>query len=427
MSSRYRWFVVFTFFLFILLHQADKLLIGPLTTPIMETFRINEAQMGLVSFGALAVGAVFYWVWGWLYDRFVRARLLALASLLWGATTWLNALVRTFPGFIATRAATGIDDSSYPGLYNVIADYFEPQKRGKVNGIMELAMPLGYLGGMILALTMQKSLGWRGVFFITGSIGVALAVLIFFGVREPKRGGSEPEMRGIEQKKEYRFSWKQVGGLFRKRSLLLIYSQSLFGVFPWQVITFWFFRYLQTERGYSEMQVLLTMGIAIIVLAGGYPIGGALGDAWFKRNPSGRLLVSAIGVAVGAVFLVLALRTPVASQLQFGLLLGITALFMPFAAPNMVACVYDVTVPEVRSTANAVFNFFDQIGAATSPLLAGLIAVRSSLGNAILIISVGAWALCFVFQILASFFMPADVRALRMIMRERAEAERARA
>jgi MFS family permease len=425
MSPRYRWFVVFTFFLFILLHQADKLLIGPLTTPIMETFRINEAQMGLVTFGALVVGAVFYWVWGWLYDRFVRTRLLALASLIWGATTWLNALARTFPGFIATRAATGIDDSSYPGLYNVVADYFEPQKRGKVNGVMELAMPLGYLGGMVLALTMQKSVGWRGVFYITGSIGIGVAVLIFFGVREPRRGGSEPEMRGIEQKKEYRFSWKAVGGLFRKRSLLLIYCQSLFGVFPWQVITFWFFRYLEKERGYSELQVLLTMGIAIIVLAGGYPIGGALGDAWFKRNPRGRLLISAIGVALGAILLVFSLKTPVASRLQFGLLLGLTALFMPFAAPNMVSSIYDVTVPEVRSTANAVFNFFDQIGAATSPLLAGLIAVRSSLGSAILIISVGAWVLCFVFLIAASFFIPADVRALRDEMALRAAAEKA--
>ena len=425
MSPRYRWFVVFTFFLFILLHQADKLLIGPLTTPIMEAFQINEAQMGFVTFGALAVGAVCYWLWGWLYDRFVRTRLLALASLIWGATTWLSALARTFPGFIATRAATGIDDSSYPGLYNVIADYFEPQKRGKVNGILELAMPLGYLGGMVLALMMQKSVGWRGVFDITGSVGVAIALLIFFGVREPRRGGAEPELRGLEQKREYRFSWNKVGGLFRKRSLLLIYCQSLFGVFPWQVITFWFFRYLETERGYSEMQVLLTMGVAIIVLAGGYPLGGALGDAWFKRNPRGRLLISAIGVALGAILLVFTLKTPVASQLQFGLLLGLTALFMPFAAPNMVASIYDVTVPEVRSTANGVFNFFDSIGAATSPLLAGLIAVRSSLGDAILWISVGAWALCFVFQIAASFFMPEDVRALRSEMRKRAEAEKA--
>jgi len=425
MSPRYRWFVVFTFFLFILLHQADKLLIGPLATPIMESFGINEAQMGLVFSGAVFVGAIFYPIWGWLYDRFMRSRLLALASLLWGASTWLSAVVRTFPGFVATRACTGIDDSSYPGLYNITADYFEPEKRGRVNGILELAMPLGYLGGMVLALTMQKTVGWRGVFYITGSIGIALAVLIFFGVKEPRRGGSEPELKGLRQTKEYRFNWKEVGGLFRKPSLLLIYSQSLFGVFPWQVITFWFFRYLQTERGYSEMQVLTTMGIAIIVLAGGYPIGGSLGDAWFKRNTSGRLLVSAIGVALGAIFLVFAIRTPVANQLQFGLLLGLTAIFMPFAAPNMVASVYDVTLPEVRSTANAVFNFFDQIGSAIAPALAGLIAVRSSLGSAILLISVGAWALCFVFQIAASFFMPADVETLRRQLRERAAAERA--
>ena len=425
MSPRYRWFVVFTFFLFILLHQADKLLIGPLATPIMESFGINEAQMGLVFSGAVFVGAIFYPIWGWLYDRFMRSRLLALASLLWGASTWLSAVVGTFPGFVATRACTGIDDSSYPGLYNITADYFEPEKRGRVNGILELAMPLGYLGGMVLALTMQKTVGWRGVFYITGSIGIALAVLIFFGVKEPRRGGSEPELKGLRQTKEYRFSWKEVGGLFRKPSLLLIYSQSLFGVFPWQVITFWFFRYLQTERGYSEMQVLTTMGIAIIVLAGGYPIGGSLGDAWFKRNTSGRLLVSAIGVALGAIFLVFAIRTPVANQLQFGLLLGLTAIFMPFAAPNMVASVYDVTLPEVRSTANAVFNFFDQIGSAIAPALAGLIAVRSSLGSAILLISVGAWALCFVFQIAASFFMPADVETLRRQLRERAAAERA--
>jgi hypothetical protein len=39
------------FFTFMLLHQSDKLLIGPLTTPIMETFDINEAQKGAV-FGA---------------------------------------------------------------------------------------------------------------------------------------------------------------------------------------------------------------------------------------------------------------------------------------------------------------------------------------------------------------------------------------
>jgi MFS family permease len=424
--TRYRWFVVSTFFLFILLHQADKLLIGPLTTPIMDSFGINEAQMGFVFSGAVIVGALFYPVWGYLYDRFVRSKLLALASLIWGATTWLSAVVRTFPGFLASRASTGIDDSSYPGLYNITADYFEPRMRGKVNGILQVAMPLGYLAGMILALMLKDTLGWRAVFLITGSVGVLLAVVIFFGVREPQRGGSEPELRGIEQKGKYRFSWPVALSLFKKRSLLLIFGNSLFGVFPWQVITFWFFRYLEKERGYSSTQMMLTMVIAILVLAAGYPIGGSLGDALFKRTARGRLLVAAGGVIVGAILLFFTLRVPTEQTLLFGMLLAATALFMPFAAPNMVASVYDVTLPEIRSTANAVFNFFDQIGSSIAPLLAGLIAVKASLGSAILIISVSAWLICFVFIVMAAVVIPRDIEHLRGQLRERAALEQAR-
>lgn len=113
-TRRYRWAVVAVFFAFMLLHQSDKLLIGPLTTPIMETFGIDEAQMGLVFSGALLVGAFMYPLWGYLYDRFARAKLLSLASFIWGSTTWLSAIAPTYGAFVATRAATGIDDSSYP-------------------------------------------------------------------------------------------------------------------------------------------------------------------------------------------------------------------------------------------------------------------------------------------------------------------------
>jgi len=131
-TNRYRWFVVIIFFVFMLLHQSDKLLIGPLTPAIIAEFNITKTQMGAVLTGALLIGTVLYPIWGYLYDRFDRAPLLALASLIWGSTTWLSAIVKTYPGFLATRASTGIDDSSYPGLYSLIADYFGPKMRGKI-------------------------------------------------------------------------------------------------------------------------------------------------------------------------------------------------------------------------------------------------------------------------------------------------------
>ena len=423
--SKYRWFVVGVFFAFMLLHQADKLLIGPLTTPIMETFGINEVQMGAVFTGALIVGAILYPLWGVLYDRYARAKLLALASLIWGATTWLSAIAPTYPAFLATRASTGVDDSSYPGLHSLISDYFGPQVRGKIYGLLQLTAPLGYMLGMVLALLLGDVVGWRGVFYITGALGVLLAIVIFFGVREPPRGKSEPELADLEEIGSYRFDWKVARDLFRKRSLVLLFIQGFFGVFPWNVITYWFFRYLETERGYSSDAVLTTMVVAVAVLASGYFIGGAAGDFLFKRTLRGRLFVSTTAVLLGAVLIFITLNVPVDNRGLFLVMLSITALFIPFAAPNVISTVYDVTLPEVRSTALAIQMFIESAGAALAPLLAGLIAVRSSLKDAILIICVSAWVLCFIFLAVTAYLVPRDIKTLRGQMRRRAEQEKA--
>ncbi len=424
MPTRYRWFVIAIFFAFMLLHQSDKLLIGPLTTPIMETFGINEVQMGAVFTGAIVVASVLYPLWGYLYDRYGRAKLLALASFIWGTTTWLSALAPTYSAFMATRASTGVDDSSYPGLYSLVADYFGPQTRGKIYGLLQLTAPLGYLVGTLLALGLRDLIGWRGVFYLTGSLGLVVAVLILFGVREAPRGRSEPELAGLEQIGIYRFDRAVALSLFRKPTLLFLFAQGFFGVFPWNVIQSWFFRYLETERAYATDEVLTTMVIAVLTLAVGYFAGGALGDALFRRSRRGRLLLAMTAVLLGAGFLYFTLQTPLASRGRFLMLLALTAFFMPFAAPNVVSSIYDVTPPEVRSTALAVQYFIEQSGSATAPLLAGIIAVRSSLGNAILLICITAWLLCSFLFAFAAYLAPRDIEALRHLMRARAERAR---
>ena len=71
-QDRQRRLAIVLSFAFMLFHQADKLLIGPLTSKIMEDFQINEVQMGALVSGALIVGTIFYPIWGFLYDRFTR-------------------------------------------------------------------------------------------------------------------------------------------------------------------------------------------------------------------------------------------------------------------------------------------------------------------------------------------------------------------
>jgi len=123
--------------------------------------------------------------------------------------------------------------------------------RGKIYGLLQMAQPLGYMLGMVLATFMRDALGWRGVFYLTGSLGIVLSAVIFFGVRDVPRGRSEPELAELEEIGVYRFDWKIARGLFRKRSLILLFVQGFFGVFPWNVITCWFsqpINYLRRAR-----------------------------------------------------------------------------------------------------------------------------------------------------------------------------------
>jgi MFS family permease len=411
------------FFVFMLLHQTDKLLIGPMQTPIMDTFHMTYTQWGAINTGALLVGSLLYPLWGWLNDRYNRGKLLALASLVWGATTWFSAIARTFPQFLVSRSSTGIDDSSYPGMMSLLADYYPPKTRGRVYGLLQIAQPLGYLLGMVLALILGGMIGWRSIFYITGSLGILLSVAIYFGVKDIPRGSSEEELRGVEVAK-YKFNWKSVGEIFKKRSLILVFLQGFIGVFPWNVITYYFFGYLATDRGYDSNTQLMIMAPAVVFMAFGYPLGGILGDKLFKRTHRGRLIVAATGILLGMVFLFATMNVPVDQVLLFMILLFLTALFMPFPSPNIISTIYDVTLPEVRSTANAVQNFIESIGSAAAPLIAGIIADATSVGNAILVISLSSWALCFLFILGAILLIPRDIKTMHQQLADRAAAER---
>ena len=97
---------------------------------------------------------------------------------------------------------------------------------------------------------------------------------------------------------------------------------------------------------------------------------------------------------------------------------------MPFSSPNVIATVFDVTLPEVRSTAQSVEYFIENSGAALAPTLAGAIALATSKQTAIITVCVTAWILCFIFYLGALFFIGPEAKALREEMQKRATADK---
>jgi MFS family permease len=410
------------FFGFMLLHQTDRYLISPLTTPIMEAFGINEAQMGAVLTGAILVGAVFFPLWGYLYDRYARPRILAAASLIWGATTWLAALVPSYPLFVAARASTGIDDASYPGIYSMVSDLFGPERRGRAIATLQLAAPVSFIVATGLAYSLRDAIGWRGVFVVTGALGVVMAAVIRFKLRDVPRGASDPSLSQLAEIGIYRFNWPTARGLLRKPTLLLLFLQQFVHLFPFQAITFWFFRYLEVERRMSPMMIGVNSGLFVLVGIAGYLSAGALGDWAFRRTPRGRLLVGGLGICAGAILLLSALRVPVGQDVTFTVVMAATALLINYAHPNVVTTIQDVTEPEVRSTAHAMLGIAEQSGSALAPLLVGIIAVGNTLQFGMTVVCGVGFAVSSALLLLTTLVVSRDTQRFRAAMAERAAA-----
>jgi MFS family permease len=387
----------------------------------MADFDLTELEMGGIVTGSLILGSIFYPIWGFLFDRYARPRLLALASFIWGITTWFSAIAPTAQLFLISRASTGIDDSSYPGIGSLISDYFPPEKRSRIFGMLQLSIPLGYLLGLILALEFSPIYGWRVIYLITGAIGLLLALMILVGVKDVPRGLSEPDLSGAVQFKSTRLELSEILQLFKIRSLRYLFLQGLIGVIPWQVITFWSFRYLEVERNYGPDTVSSIMIPAVLMIGAGYFFGGFIGDAAYKKTVNGRIIVSIISIFFGAIFLSLAVSQPLENVASFRILLVITSFFIPLASPNIAVSVHDVVLPEIRSSATSIQYFLGNIGSAFAPLLAGAISQSYSLQVALLVISLSAWTITAIILGFSLLNFKTDREIMRQTLRNRSQ------
>jgi MFS family permease len=164
------------------------------------------------------------------------------------------------------------------------------------------------------------------------------------------------------------------------------------------------------------------MALVILVMSIGYMSSGALADLLFKRTKSGRLIISLIGISLAFVFLILAVTSPLGNHLLFTIFTVAMAFFMTFAGPQTPATIADITLPGARSTALSIQYLVENSSAALAPFLAGLIAVKTSLGQAMLIISF-AWLIAALFIAFAAFFVPRDHARMHQQLSLRAAAQ----
>lgn len=421
-SLRYAWFMTLMLFVFRSFHTGDIFLISVVLPQILEEFNITYTVAGLIFTATFFMAVILYPVWGYLYDKYSRKNLISLSGIIWGLTTWLNTIPRTFIGFFTTRTLTGIDDTPPSGMNSLVSDYFPPKSRGKPLGLINASGAFGALIGTVLGVVIGYSMGWRPLFYITGGIGILMALLVYFTVRDIPRGSSEPELAGLKLKDTlYRINVKEYLSLVKKKSLLFLNLQGFFGVFPWQVLQAWIFTYMVKEREFNESISMIVMLAWLLSMVAGNLVGGMLGDMLFKKDMRGRAILGAVDVFLSAIAIYFTIMWPKVDVLGFTIVGSITSFILPMAGPNVSAAVTDVAEPEARSSADALLRIFEYGGSSAAPLISGYIADMYGLGFGILYISVATWLICGVLFIILSFVISKDILELRSKMAERAE------
>jgi len=253
---------------------------------------------------------------------------------------------------------------------------------------------LGGIAGSLMASLIATKTSWRVPFEIVGGIGFFLIVLYLF-VKEPHRGGAEPELREIIQSGEsynYVIDARQIKDVLFKRSNLLLFIQALFmnittGSLVW-LPTFYIYKVIQ--QGYDMNTSIIVSGYlyAIFQIGGMTSVYfGHLGDRLQKKTYKGRAILTAAFVFLTMplyifmfivpmnglelpkdhnavmIFIKLIEQIIVNPWIFFIFVLSFFASSAQSAnTPNWLALITDVNLPEHRGTAFSIANLSNSLG-----------------------------------------------------------------
>jgi predicted MFS family arabinose efflux permease len=189
-APRDRWYVLAILTIVYALNIADRFSISTLIEPIREELHLSDGGVAFLTGVALAL---FYVTVGipiaTLADRMSRRNILALSLAIWSGMTALCGLAQNYSQLLLARFAVGIGEAGgTPPSTSILADKFSPARRPMALTIFALGACLGaWLGSSVAGEAAERS-GWRAAFLVLGIPGLLVALLVWFTVREPRRG-----------------------------------------------------------------------------------------------------------------------------------------------------------------------------------------------------------------------------------------------
>jgi predicted MFS family arabinose efflux permease len=215
--------------------------------------------------------------------------------------------------------------------------------------------------------------GWRTAFFVVGAPGIILALLMLVLVREPKRGGLDAVVDGVEHPPAPPVG-AAIAGFFANRTLVLTAISSALSAFVGYAGLVWNPQFLENVKHMSESDVAtwyaLVLGVTGVIGTFG---AGWLVDRLGHRDRRWFAWVPAIAFALSVPFWIGLLWAPT-WQLSMLFLAGPALLNNMYLAPALT--VAQNAVPPARRTITGAILLFvlNLVGLGVGPVYVGRIA-----------------------------------------------------
>jgi MFS transporter, ACS family, D-galactonate transporter len=261
---------------------------------------LTPVQLGLI-FSAFGWTYVALQIPGGLIaDRIGPRVLYACCLITWSIATLGQGFARGFASLFSLRLATGAFEApSYPINNRIVTSWFPDHERASAIAMYVSGQFIG-LAFLVPALAaLQHYAGWRGLFVVTGVVGIVWGVLWYILYRDPLESSrvNQAELDYIETgggiltgKKtttsRSAWAWEDWKQVLNKRTLWGIYlGQFAVNATLWFFLT-WFPTYLVQYRGLNFLKSGYLASIPFLSACAGLLLSGFLSDYMISKGKS---------------------------------------------------------------------------------------------------------------------------------------------
>ena len=404
-QSRIRFTVLGLLFINVVINYMDRSNISIAGTAISDELHLTTVQMGLIfsafgwTYAALQIPG------GILADRISPKILYAFSLVLWSVATVLQGLIKGFTALFGLRLATGAFEApAYPVNNRIVTGWFPIQERASAIAIYTSGQYIGLAFLTPALASLQYYTGWKGLFIVTGLIGIIWGIAWYFLYRDPfnhprvnkaeldhiEKGGGFNKGRSKELAGKTKFKWIYLKQVLKQRKLWGIYiGQFAVTSTLWFFLT-WFPTYLVKYRHLDFIKSGFLASIPFLAAFAGILLSGFVSDHLLKKGVSAGK-ARKIPVIIGLFLSISVIGANYTNDPAWVIFFMSLAFFGNGIASITWVLVSSLAPSHLVGLTGGVFNFIGNLSSIVIPIVIGYLVSKDNFSPALLFI--GALAL----------------------------------